>query len=112
MLSQFSLNKVAANGAWTLFLADLSSESRSRVKGWSVQITATSGTVQVPEPVPAALLLLGACLLAASGWHARHGGQIGQGILLKRDAFVQAQFAQASQQGTAARGPARAGLAG
>ena len=62
MLSVFSQNSANANGAWTLFIADLSSGDQSCVTAWSVQIT--GGTSQsVPEPSVWVLILLGASLL-------------------------------------------------
>jgi subtilisin-like proprotein convertase family protein len=45
------------NGTWTLFLADLSSGAQSQLVSWSLDITA------VPEPVNAALGILGGVFL-------------------------------------------------
>ena len=46
-----------ANGDWTVFIADMSGGDGSQLAGWSLEVTG------VPEPGPAALLVLGTVLL-------------------------------------------------
>ena len=46
-------NGVNPNGTWELFLADLSAGSKSKLSGWSLEITA------VPEPITWALGIFG-----------------------------------------------------
>lgn len=52
-----AFNTTDANGAWTLFFADLSAGDTSTLTSFSVNVTA------VPEPVNVALGLLGFCLV-------------------------------------------------
>ena len=57
-----ALNGSAANGAWTLFFADLSAGGgQSTLTGWTLHLTV------VPEPVELALGLFAAMLLALAG---------------------------------------------
>ena len=55
-LSAFETGSVAANGAWTLFFADLSAGGTSKLNGWSLDLTV------VPEPVAWALGIFGMVL--------------------------------------------------
>ena len=57
-----AFNGSAANGAWTLFFADLASGGgTAELTGWSLNLTV------VPEPVELALGLFAAMLLALAG---------------------------------------------
>jgi hypothetical protein len=58
------------NGAWTLFVADVSSGGQSTLTSWGLEIQA------VPEPTPAALVTLAGVTLAISQWaaHRRRRG--------------------------------------
>jgi len=54
-------NSLDANGAWTLFLADLSGGQQSTLAGWGLELTT------IPEPTTWMLLGLGAVMAAARG---------------------------------------------
>lgn len=50
------------NGSWTLFFADVSGGSQTRIEAWELEITA------VPEPVNVALGVFGGVVGIAYGW--------------------------------------------
>ena len=63
-----SFTTLDPNGTWTLFLADISSGSQSRIDTWGLEIEA------VPEPVNAALVMFGtafACGLVGLRWRTK-----------------------------------------
>lgn len=57
-------NSLAADGDWTLFIADLASGDEQMLEGWSIEITG------VPEPGSTTLLVLGISLLT---WRRQRG---------------------------------------
>ena len=79
MLSSF--NGLDPNGAWTLFIADVSPLSVSTVQSWTVSIG-----VGIPEPTDVALLVLG--LLACQLFRPQCGrGRCPVPIVLDQDTF-------------------------
>ena len=57
-----SFNGESLDGAWTLFVSDLSSGGTERLDGWAINVKA------VPEPAPIALIALFALAVFAFRW--------------------------------------------
>ena len=65
LLSQF--NGLSPNGAWTLFVADVSSGQQGTVAGWGLELT----TAATPEPSSGLMAVLVGVGAAAAAWQRR-----------------------------------------